>query len=139
MRPVGRRRPSPGREHEFIDSVNFVDWSSFGHFANFLPPRRRSPSPVLTPAEIREVEREFWAPLSDGVAVECEVCMEDKTEFYTCETCHRDHCSDCYLGIQNASCPFCREKLRSNFVHLRHGNLRPGDEGYDNGIGVVYD
>lgn len=48
---------------------------------------------------------------------ECDICYETKSSFFTCKTCSKEHCRDCYSTIKKATgvhsvCPFCRASFR---------------------------
>ena len=52
---------------------------------------------------------------SSGVpvsSVNCDICYESKSEFFTCDTCRNQHCTSCHTRMNR--CPFCR----SNFPSL---------------------
>lgn len=43
-------------------------------------------------------------------STECDICYQEKNEFWECNQCQRTHCSQCFIEIYNTSqkCPFCR-------------------------------
>jgi len=46
--------------------------------------------------------------------MECGICYDDKSNFWTCSTCKNNHCSDCHKNIRNRKCPFCRSPFRKS-------------------------
>ena len=40
-----------------------------------------------------------------NVSADCDICYEKKSNFFTCNTCHKPHCTDCNVKMEK--CPFC--------------------------------
>jgi hypothetical protein len=46
--------------------------------------------------------------VDNSVSHECNICMENKTDFWECTICTQEHCMRCHTHIRNRKCPFCR-------------------------------
>lgn len=38
----------------------------------------------------------------------CDICYEEKMDFWKCPQCKNEHCLECRSNIENRKCPFCR-------------------------------
>jgi len=58
--------------------------------------------------------QEFATPDAEVIMKECGICCQNKSSFFSCKTCRKDHCNDCHSTIQSVKpvCPFCRAPFR---------------------------